>query len=68
MAVKTVEIKNIIKDESDLSVKYLLKATCKGEEYLRSKHSSKTEIKAVTFSNMRINITESVNIYVIFDI
>lgn len=66
MAVKTVTIKSITSDTNSV---YKLVATCQGEEYVRSKHCSKTEIKAVTFSNMRIiSNRDKVEIYVIFDI
>ena len=65
MAVHSVSISEI----SSYSGKYVLKATCHGEEYVRGKHGSKTEIKAVTFSNMRIIIeSDKVDIYIIFDI
>ena len=65
MAVHSVSISEISSD----SGKYVLKATCHGEEYARGKHGSKTEIKAVTFSNMRIIIeSDKVDIYIIFDI
>ena len=67
MAIKTVCI-----DSLNCTVApYKLKATCRGEEYSRIKHGSKTEIKAVTFSNMRIIDNSEANtfdIYVIFDI
>lgn len=50
---------------------YSLSGVCRGEPYSRERHLSKTEIKAVTYSNMRI-IQDSpdklVHIYVIFDI
>ena len=68
MAVQSVNIKSISKDPSN---PYKLIASCQGEEYARSKHGSKTEIKAVTFSNMRIienSEGHNVDIYVIFDI
>lgn len=67
MAVKTVIIDSITEVKGIIR----LKATCKGEEYERGKHGSKTEIKAVTFSNMRINTcpkTNRADIYIIFDI
>ena len=70
MAVKTVTIKSIEKDTASPNTsQHKLLATCQGEEYVRGKHGSKTEIKAVTFSNMRI-ISEhgKVDLYVIFDI
>lgn len=68
MAVNSVSITEFLK--VDDSGKYALKATCHGEEYERRKHGSKTEIKAVTFSNMRIISDEEdkVDIYIIFDI
>lgn len=71
MAVKSVKIDSITKDVSDT---FHLEASCRGEEYERRKHGSKTEIKAVTFSNMSINIIDcednrvKVDIYIIFDI
>lgn len=76
MAVHSVSITEIISSDitSDISSgsgKYKLKATCHGEEYERGKHGSKTEIKAVTFSNMRIIPADGsgkVDIYIIFDI
>ena len=42
MAVQSVNIKSISKDPSN---PYKLIASCQGEEYARSKHGSKTEIK-----------------------
>lgn len=67
MAVHSVSITEISKGEGD----FILRANCHGEEYDRRKHGSKTEIKAVTFSNMRIissDQSDRVDIYVIFDI
>ena len=72
MAVHSVTITEIISsDTSSNAGKYKLNATCHGEEYERGKHGSKTEIKAVTFSNMRIITADEsgkVDIYIIFDI
>jgi SHS2 domain-containing protein len=67
MAVHSVSITDISSIDSGI---YVLKATCHGEEYERRKHGSKTEIKAVTFSNMKIitNENDKVDIYIIFDI
>ena len=51
--------------------KYFLSGRCCGEIYSREKHQSRTEIKAVTYSNMRIIQDRPdglVHIYVIFDI
>ena len=48
-----------------------IRFACCGEDYSRKIHGSKTEIKAVTFSNMRIlqdDQTGAHHIYVIFDI
>lgn len=67
MAVHSVPVKGINKTADN----YCLEAVCHGEEYDRSKHGSKTEIKAVTFSNMRIiscDQSDQVDIYIIFDI
>lgn len=68
MAVHSVSITEICKGEEG---SFALRATCHGEEYDRRKHGSKTEIKAVTFSNMRIissDQSDRVDIYIIFDI
>ena len=67
MAIHSVSISEIIKCSQG---KLCLKAEVRGEDYERMKHGSKTEIKAVTFSNMRIDQhqDEKVDIYVIFDI
>ena len=67
MAIRSVCIDSL----NCTAAPYKLTATCRGEEYSRSKHGSKTEIKAVTFSNMRIIDNSEANtfdIYVIFDI
>lgn len=67
MAIHSVSVCSFDADSSPLRMSF----KCHGEEYERSKHGSKTEIKAVTFSNMRIDTDEStglVDIYVIFDI
>lgn len=78
LAIKSVSIKYLSALTSTLNdnincdqSKYKLVAVVEGEEYERGKHGSKTEIKAVTFSNMQIIKNENsdkVEIYVIFDI
>lgn len=66
MAIGSVEIIDKIQSESGV---LKLSARCRGEDYVRGKHGSKTEIKAVTFSNMRIVVDdEKCELYVIFDI
>ncbi len=53
------------------SGEYSMAGICRGEPYERAKHLSKTEIKAVTYSNMRIIDSGPdglVHVYVIFDI
>ncbi len=50
---------------------YTVSGHCRGEAYQRGKHHSKTEIKAVTYSNMRIIDSSPdglIHVYVIFDI
>ena len=82
LAIKSISIKylNLSAVPSNLKAsvncdgdqsKYKLVALAEGEEYERGKHGSKTEIKAVTFSNMQIinnEKSDNVEIYVIFDI
>ena len=73
MAVKNVNITELITQNHNGILYYRLKGFCRGEEYERIKHGSKTEIKAVTFSNMNISVRgdeeeKRVDIYIIFDI
>lgn len=74
LAIKSVSIKSFALNTASSSneeSKYKLRAMVGGEEYERGKHGSKTEIKAVTFSNMQIikdENSDKVDIYVIFDI
>lgn len=69
LAIKRIDLsQKIVKDDEGL---YFMAGSCFGEEYSRPKHFSRTEVKSVTFSNMRI-VTDSpdnlFHIYVIFDI
>lgn len=45
-----------------------LKATIKGEEINWEKHERKTEIKAITFHKMEVNMGETVNLQAIVDL
>lgn len=68
MAIGTVEILGKIESNDQQGI-FKLNFKCKGEDYERSKHGSKTEIKAVTLSNMSIvENGDKCEIYVIFDI
>lgn len=69
LAMRSLEIVSLTAGSAAGS--YSLSARCFGEEYRREKHGSRTEIKAVTYSNLRIvqDATDGqTHVYVIFDI
>lgn len=47
---------------------YRIEATCYGEAWDAKRHSCGTEIKAITFCNMKINHEEPYHIYIVVDI
>jgi SHS2 domain-containing protein len=66
LAINRIAITELVQEGPALG----LVATCFGEEYVRAKHGSRTEIKAVTCSNLQVErkVDGSVEAYVIFDI
>lgn len=60
-----IKVSSITKKETD----YLLESEVKGEEFDRECHEIGTEVKAITYSFMRIEEKEDgVNIKVVFDV
>lgn len=66
LVARMIYIEKLEKVES--TRKWTVEGWLKGETFDRKKHAAGTEVKAITSSNLRVNITPPFDIYVIVDI